>query len=196
MCGNLLTRRDSGAARPTRTATLIIVLCTLPGFAATYASAPEAPGQPGTDQPDVAQPGIVQPDLTQSDPAASAPATKAAGSGEPPLASGPEAERVSERAEARWAALVKGDFSAAYAFETPAYRDTVDEPQHRAQFGNAARWRSAETRSVELADDRATVKVLVRFEMMAPAGAGIIPGEQIMTERWIKIDEEWWYARN
>ena len=35
-----------------------------------------------------------------------------------------EAE-LRERAEARWAALTKGDFAAAYEYETPGYRDTM-----------------------------------------------------------------------
>jgi predicted extracellular nuclease len=92
--------------------------------------------------------------------------------------------------------LARGDFGAAYAFETPAYRESVTEAQYRAQFGSAARWQSAESRSVELDEDRAKVGLIVRYQTVAPAGGAVIPGERFMTERWIKVNEDWWYVRN
>jgi hypothetical protein len=114
---------------------------------------------------------------------------------EGPQAVSPEQQLV-ERAEARWRALAEGDFEAAYAFESPAYRDITPLQRFRGQFGSAVAWKGAEVKRVELGESAATAKVLLnlRYSAHMPTGE---PYEttQGVRENWMLADGVWWHIR-
>lgn len=109
----------------------------------------------------------------------------------------PTVEGIARRAEERWDHLAAGDFEAAYAFESPGYRDTVPLAQYQAQFGKAVRWLGVSVSNVELSDsgDSATVKLVLRYEGPAPGG-GTYEGDRLLLEQWLLSDGRWWHMRD
>lgn len=106
-------------------------------------------------------------------------------------------QHLSERVEARWAALAEGDFAKAYEYETPGYRDTVTPQQYPSQFGRAVRWIGAEVLHLDVSEtgDRAEVKVLLEYEAPTPVG-DTYTNRRPLNERWIASEGDWWYVRD
>ncbi|MEA3638340.1 MAG: hypothetical protein VBE63_00165 [Lamprobacter sp.] len=106
-------------------------------------------------------------------------------------------QHLSDRVEARWAALAEGDFAKAYEYETPGYRDTVTPQQYPSQFGRAVRWIGAEVLHLDVSEtgDRAEVKVLLEYEARTPVG-DTYTNRRPLNERWIASEGDWWYVRD
>ena len=105
-------------------------------------------------------------------------------------------QQISERVEARWGALSGGDFRAAYAFETPAYRDVVPYERFLSRYGSAVQWRGAKVKSITLGDAGETAKVNVAVEYTSHmAEAGAYPVTTPVYEDWILVAGEWWLVR-
>lgn len=101
--------------------------------------------------------------------------------------------RIAARAQARWAALIKGDFATAYQFETPAYRSVFSAQQFQSQFGGAAMWTMAKVNSVRYDQNNvALVSVDVHYTVALPASVGHT-ASRVMQERWLYTDGDWWY---
>lgn len=101
---------------------------------------------------------------------------------------------VKERAAARWAGLIDGDFAKAYSFETPAYREVNPLRLYTSRFGSQLRWDAAEVMEV-LPDDTgetALVRVLVSYTSMDAVG-GVLQGQRPVEEHWIRTGGEWWH---
>lgn len=107
--------------------------------------------------------------------------------------SGSAEDRLSERAHARWQALIKADFDQAYEFETPGYRAVFSKQAFQNRFGRHVRWQDAEVRAVTLDGDTAEVRVLISYQALTPEGQ-LIDGSQPIWERWQLVDGEWWYT--
>lgn len=107
-------------------------------------------------------------------------------------------EVLKQRAQARWARMIERDFAGAYAYETPAYRATVDPKQYASRFGGAVNWVSATVDQVRVdpAGDRAEVEVTLQFQAQAPLGGGQIDGIQPLLERWVLIQGDWWLVQD
>ncbi len=105
---------------------------------------------------------------------------------------------LKQRAEARWAALIKGDVDAAYAFTTPAYRSVVTVQQYRGKYGRVAGWRLARVLDVSYDDPAvATVSVEVTYRAVFPgAGGQAVETQKLVSEKWIYKDRDWWYTAN
>lgn len=117
----------------------------------------------------------------------------------PPAASmQPPQEVLRQRAEARWARLIAHDLAGAYAFETPAYRGTVDLDQFKSQFGTAVRWIEVTVDQVKIdpAGDRAAVEVSLQLESQVPLVPYPVYSIQPLLEHWILTQGEWWLARD
>jgi hypothetical protein len=103
---------------------------------------------------------------------------------------------IAKRAEARWAALVAGDFAKAYGFESPEYRSVFSIQQFSGRFGGAVTWKLARTKSVEY-DPGNVARVVVEVEYDAPIMAhGNVRGVRQMMEKWLFTDGDWWYISN
>lgn len=113
----------------------------------------------------------------------------ACGAGQPEAS--PE-QRVTDRAEQRWAALIDGDFTGAYAFLSPGYRANITQRQYMGRFGGAVAWREATVAGVECdAQNACTAVITLRYLASVPGGEEY-EGRRDLSERWVRSDEEWW----
>ena len=106
-------------------------------------------------------------------------------------------QQITERALARWNALIAGKFADAYVLESPAYRSTVTVAQFQSQFGAAVRWIGATIHSIEVSDtgDRARVKVMLDYQAPDPTGS-LYTGHRPIFERWVTSQGEWWHVQD
>jgi hypothetical protein len=105
----------------------------------------------------------------------------------------PDEVAVKTRATARWEALAKRDFEAAYQFLPPSYRATNTVEDYRGRFGTAVVWLGAEPVSADCGPQRCAVMMDVQARMMVRgrAGAELKSG---VDEVWVKEGEQWWYV--
>jgi hypothetical protein len=95
--------------------------------------------------------------------------------------------RVRERAQARWAALLKGDTDKAYEFLSPVSRETLSMITYRTRV-NPSGWRGATVESVVCEAERCDVKITIKMEALNKLPV-VIPG---VAETWILDQSEWW----
>lgn len=101
--------------------------------------------------------------------------------------------QLAARVQARWDAMIAGDYEKAYAFETPAYRSVFSIQQYRARFGDAVTWKSARVLSSEYDQSHmASVSVAVEYEAVVSL-AGNLRSVRVMPEKWLYSDGAWWY---
>lgn len=105
---------------------------------------------------------------------------------------------LKKRAEARWAALIKGDVDQVYMFTTPEYRSVVSAQQHRGKYGRVVDWRMAHVKKVSYDDPTvATVTVELTYRVALPGSGGeVVETQSLLSEKWIYKDREWWYTAN
>lgn len=101
-------------------------------------------------------------------------------------------DAVTERANARWQALVKGDMAKAYAYSTPGFRAVVNLEGFKARTGIAGRWHAAQVVKVTC-DTPERCKAIIKLEFST-----LIPGfsrDKMAThidETWLLEDGQWW----
>jgi len=103
-------------------------------------------------------------------------------------------EQVQQRASERWAALVKRDFSKAYAFTSPAYREKVDAETYQERTAQGS-WSAAEVVKVTCPDP-AQCNSTVRVEFKNPLARKF--GDSISThveENWLLVDGAWYLSQ-
>lgn len=101
-------------------------------------------------------------------------------------------QTVTERANARWAALIKGDYKQAYQYMTPGYRAVRTAEDFRMRVGNAVHWQSAKVESVRCAD---ATNCIARIRIDAKPMVASHFGDTITVyadEPWIQQDRRWW----
>jgi len=105
---------------------------------------------------------------------------------------------LKERAEARWDALIKGDFEKAYSFTTPEYRDVVSMQQYKGKYGRVLDWQMAKVLNVSYDDPAvATVSVEVRYRVDLPGIRGeVFETQKTIPEKWLYKDRKWWFVSN
>ncbi len=92
-----------------------------------------------------------------------------------------------DRAEARWAALLKGDVDKAYQFLSPTARETMSVVAYRGKV-NPKAWRGATVDSVVCEKETCDAKITIKIE--APNNLQVaVPG---VAETWILDQSEWW----
>ncbi|WP_376697025.1 hypothetical protein [Wenzhouxiangella sp. EGI_FJ10305] len=108
----------------------------------------------------------------------------------------PDHERVSDRAQARWDALVDKDGKTAWNYYTPGFRDTYPQPDFDYDIRRRpVRWLDAEVRGADCQEDRCTVRVWVEYDApSAPQGQRSVKLSKVVSEEWLKLDGQWWYA--
>ena len=99
---------------------------------------------------------------------------------------------VAQRAEARWAALLDGDFHQAWTFTQPGFRALVKQKDYRKRFGAAGAWKGAQIHKVECQPERCTVNLRLTSVVLAPPFTG---QEMVgyINETWVREDGQWWY---
>ena len=100
-------------------------------------------------------------------------------------------EVVRTRAQARWNALLAGEWEKAYALMSPSYRAVVEQKRFAGQFGGTLSWVAAEVVGVACEQDRCTAQMKVKFRPIVKGKPG--PAlENHFDETWIREDEQWW----
>ena len=98
-------------------------------------------------------------------------------------------DEVRLRAQARWNAVVAGDWQKAYNFATPAYREAVDLAGFRGRSASPVTFKSAEVVSVKCEESACEVRMRVGF---APIQRGFPDLSSTLDERWVNEGDEWW----
>lgn len=111
----------------------------------------------------------------------------------PAVGATPEMESLRARAEARWTALIAGDFDKAYEFETPAYRALYSAKQYRSRYGSELHWRQAKMVKADLkSPEVATVVLEVEYGFQA-SGQGMMDQKSLVAETWLWVNGQWWH---
>lgn len=101
-------------------------------------------------------------------------------------------DAVTQRANERWQALLKGDMAKAYAYSAPGFRAVVDIEGFKGRTGIAGRWLGAQVMNVSC-DTPERCKAVIRLEFST-----LIPGfskDRMTThidETWLLEDGQWW----
>ena len=104
--------------------------------------------------------------------------------------SSPEAKRaaVTERVNARWAALIKGDMDTAYTFFSPASRQLLSIGTYKQQARGSG-FRKAEITSVDCDAETCRVDVMVTLDHRLMAGL-----QSPQQETWVLENGQYWYT--
>ncbi|MDR2153686.1 MAG: DUF4864 domain-containing protein [Burkholderiaceae bacterium] len=108
------------------------------------------------------------------------------------LGSGTPEQVVRERAQARWAALLKGDFEHAWSYTQPGFRALIKQNDYRHRFGGGARWKEVQVHNVTCEAERCTVSLNMSVITMIPS----FHNKEITTsmdETWVREDGQWWF---
>ena len=97
---------------------------------------------------------------------------------------------VAKRAQARWDALVAGEWETAYSFATPAYRAVVDAQRFQRSHGGQPSWLGAKVRDVRCREDVCDATVRLKYSSPLPPRSHAIETDYI--ERWILDGGNWW----
>ena len=99
---------------------------------------------------------------------------------------------VAERAEARWNALIQGEFEQAWTYTQPGFRAVVRQKDYSKRFGSAGQWRGVQVHSVNCEAERCTVKLRLTSRLMLPrlADRDIVG---YIDEAWVREDGQWWF---
>lgn len=114
----------------------------------------------------------------------------------PPEADNPEAPQavLKQRVTAKWEALVRKDFPAAYALTSPAYRQIYSLDAFRSGFGAKTAWQRIEVVDVALkGDDAALVGINLHFMYYPPQSEQALDMKTYVQEPWVRVDGKWWY---
>jgi len=121
------------------------------------------------------------------------PASKERDASRSPGVELPQEAELRQRVQARWNAVVNGNFREAYAFETPDYRKAHSEQSYRDEFGRQVRWHVATLR--ELRYDRADeveAVITLDYSFALPGGDQMARTTSDVTEHWVYSDGHWW----
>ena len=102
---------------------------------------------------------------------------------------------IQERAQARWDALLAGDFIAAYQYLSPGYRSTTSATDFEISFRTRrVQYISAEYKSHACEETACTVQMMVGYRVVRPvAGLPEWKSNSLIEERWINSDGKWWF---
>jgi len=98
-------------------------------------------------------------------------------------------DAVKVRAQARWDALIRQDFDAAYQYLSPAFRDTTSLAAWKSRFRPVG-WRKAEVDSV--ACEGEVCEVALRLTYDARQMTGIVTP---IREKWVMQKGQFWYVQ-
>jgi len=108
------------------------------------------------------------------------------------------ARTVEQLAEARWRAIMERDFERSYEFYTPGFRDTMRMVDYEREMARRPfRYLGLDVQPADCEGDRCEIRVRLTYQAVgAPAGQHRVRLTQDLTETWIRLEDQWWYARN
>lgn len=101
---------------------------------------------------------------------------------------------LEKRVAAKWGALIRGDFEAAYAFASPEYRRLYSLDSFKSKFGGKVRWQRIEIVKVDFkGDDAATVSFNLYFVYHPPQAEESLDMRTYNQESWVRSGGQWWF---
>jgi len=97
---------------------------------------------------------------------------------------------VAERAKARWEALIKRDYKAAYAYFSPASRQSVPLPRYQAQV-EAIEYRAISVDKVKCEAEACKVMLKVTYDFPRAKIQGVVTP---LDEDWIIDQGQAWFV--
>lgn len=98
-------------------------------------------------------------------------------------------DAVKVRAQARWDALIKQDFDAAYQYLSPAFRDTTSLAAWKSRFRPLG-WRKVEVDSVACEGEVCEVALKLTYDARQMTGI-VTP----IREKWVMQKGQFWYVQ-
>jgi hypothetical protein len=101
-----------------------------------------------------------------------------------------------QRAQARWDAILAGDFDAAYALYSPGYRSATSRTDFELELrSHRIQWTGATYRDHTCEGKVCTVTFNIEFEAPRPVpGVRKWDGKSTIEDTWIETDGTWWYV--
>ena len=105
-----------------------------------------------------------------------------------------KAAAVRERANARWAELIKGDKDAAYAYLSPGVRKMMSPEQYSVRVRTGG-FRAVQIDKVDCAAETCTVTLRLTYDYLAPRGVAAAKGiTTTMQETWVVEQGQAWFV--
>ncbi len=103
-------------------------------------------------------------------------------------------EQVSERAIARWQALIKGDFKKAYDYLGPGYRSATPYAVYEAKVkSSAVEWGTIGFTAARCEPGVCVVELTLSYHPKLK-DFDTYHLQQKLSERWVNTDNQWWYV--
>ena len=96
-------------------------------------------------------------------------------------------QRVGQRAQARWDALLARDLTKAYGFITPGSRSTLPYELYAGRLDPSI-WRKAVFKAAQCEKETCNVQVTLDYVV------GSLPLTHVLNEQWLLVDGEWWFV--
>jgi hypothetical protein len=159
------------------------------GGEASEAPAPEKASSPSQKASGTAGPQNMAPKLTQD----SDQQGEAAKESKPPGGKLAKESELRERAQQRWDAVVKKDFTKAYSFETPEYRKENSAETFAQQFGRMVRWHMATVEELRYhRDNEAELVIGLDYSFSLPGSDETVRTTGRFKEIWVLLGDQWW----
>ena len=102
---------------------------------------------------------------------------------------------VKERAQARWDALLMGDFATAYSYFSPGYRSATTVVDYEIGIRmRKVQYHTAEFQDYSCEENVCTVRIKVGYKIAkAVPGMAAWESDGMVSEQWIKSDGNWWF---
>ncbi|MHB9103274.1 MAG: hypothetical protein ACYC2E_17415 [Sulfuricella sp.] len=97
-------------------------------------------------------------------------------------------QQVSERASARWDALIAGDLARAYEYLSPGTRDVMSLDLYKSRT-RAGGWKKASVDTVSCEQDRCEVTMVIEHSYRDMKSI-----ETRLSEVWLQEGGKWWYV--
>ena len=104
-------------------------------------------------------------------------------------------KQIQERAQARWDALLAGDYATAYSYASPGYRSATSAVDFEIAFRlRRVQYTSADYKEHSCEEAVCKVRMEIGHKVIRPvAGLPEWKSAGVIEERWIKTDGEWWF---
>jgi len=105
----------------------------------------------------------------------------------------PPEDLVRQRVTERWQALVAGEFTRAYSYNTPGFRAVVTPDSYRSRFGGAVVWVGSEVVKVSCPEPtQCTALVRIDYKPALSQKEGVKYSTHV-DETWLFEDRQWWF---
>lgn len=103
---------------------------------------------------------------------------------------------IPTRAQARWDALLTGDFQTAYGYLSPGYRSSVSlNDYQRKLLIQRVQWTGASYLQSDCLETTCKIRISLDYRITgALPGVRVYEGKRTITEDWIATDGQWWYV--